>query len=46
MNKVLKQWVIILGVYFIFVSFLFYASYRFEKLENKNMEIISRNISE
>lgn len=48
MNSLMKNGLIIVGIYLILVSYLFFAANRFENLENNNkkMENVTRNISE
>lgn len=48
MNSLIKSSLIIVGIYLILVSYLFFAANRFENLENNNkkMENVTRNISE
>ena len=48
MNSLVKNGLIIVGIYLILVSYLFFAANRFENLENNNkkMENVTRNISE
>ena len=48
MNSLMKNSLIIVGIYLILVSYLFFAAHRFENLENNNkkMENVTRNISE
>ena len=48
MNSVLKQGVIIFLIYILILTYLLFASNRFENLENNNkkMENVTRNISE
>lgn len=48
MNSLMKKSLIIVGIYLILVSYLFFAANRFENLENNNekMENVTRNISE
>lgn len=48
MNGLMKKSLIIVGIYLILVSYLFFAANRFENLENNNkkMENVTRNISE
>ena len=48
MNSLVKNGLIIVGIYLILVSYLFFAANRFENLENNNkkMENVVRNISE
>ena len=48
MNSLVKNGLIIVGIYLVFVSYLFFVSNRFENLENNNkkMENVVRNISE
>ena len=48
MNSLVKSGLIIVGIYLILVSYLFFAANRVENLENNNkkMENVTRNISE
>ena len=48
MNSLVKNSLIIMGIYLILVSYLFFAANRFEKFEhrNKKMENVVINISE
>ena len=48
MNSLMKKSLIIVGIYLILVSYLFFAANRFENLENNNKKIenVTRNISE
>ena len=48
MNSLMKKSLIIVGIYLILVSYLFFAANRFENLENNNkkMENGRINISE
>ena len=48
MNSLVKNGLIIVGIYLILVSYLFFAANRVENLENNNkkMENVTRNISE
>ena len=48
MNSLMKNGLIIVGIYLILVFYLFFAANRFENLENNNkkMENVTINISE
>ena len=48
MNSLMKNSLIIVGIYLILVYYLFFAANRFENLENNNkkMENVTINISE
>ena len=48
MNSLVKYGLIILRIYLLLVSYLFFAANRFENLENNNkkLENVTRNISE
>ena len=48
MNSLVKNGLIIVGIYLVFVSYLFFVSNRFENLENNNKKIENGviNISE
>lgn len=48
MNSLVKNSLIILGIYLVLISYLFFAANRFENLENNNKKIdnVVRNISE
>lgn len=48
MNNLVKNGLIIFGIYVVFVSYLFFAANRFENLENKSKKFdnVVRNVSE